>query len=254
MMRLVKGTRARAVAAIVLLLPLAACGKKAPLRLPEDRPIEKAPGLRARVREGHVTLDFRVPRHRLFPEREEPWILARVLRQSPPSKESVEAGAILEAAGFPFDSPVTWSDQELPPNRVYTYRVEFRDNARRRRALSEPLSVSWDRVPEPPSGLTAVGGGKAVVLAWSAAGEAGVSYRIYRRVPPQTAWEPLSPEPIAENRFIDPMIEAGRDYCYALRSVVLARGLEVEGPAGAEACARAAEDALPPARPPGTAP
>jgi hypothetical protein len=151
---------------------------------------------------------------------------------------------------------LTWSDQELSPKSVYTYRVEFRDSARRRRALSEPLSVSWDQVPERPSGLTAVGGARAVALAWSAPGGAveGLRYRIYRRVVPLNDWQPLPPEPIAESRFVDSMIEAGRDYCYTVRAVITARGLEVEGPAGAEACARAAEEDLPPARPPGAAP
>jgi hypothetical protein len=245
---------ARALAAIVLVLPLPSCGKKALLRLPEDRPIEKAPALRARVREGRVILDFRVPRHRIFPEREEPWILARILRQTAPSPEAVEAGAILETGGFPFDSPLTWSDQELPPGTVYTYRAEFRDGARRRRALTEPLSVSWDRVPERPAGLTAGGGTRAVVLAWSATGGEGVRYRLYRRVSPQPAGEPLSPETIAESRFVDSMIESGRDYCYTVRAVIIARGLEVEGPAGDEVCARAAEEALPPPTPPGPAP
>ena len=250
------GKSAGALAGIFLLVTLESCGKKAPLRLPEDRPVDKAPALRARVREGRVTLDFRVPRHRLFPEREEPWILARILRQTAPAREAIEAGAILEAGGFLFDSPLTWSDQELPPGNVYTYRVEFRDSARRRRALSDPLSVSWDGVPERPSGLTAVGGARAVVLAWSAPGGAveGLRYRIYRRVVPLNAWEPLPPGPIAESRFVDSMIEAGRDYCYSVRAVITTRGLEVEGPAGAEACARAAEEAPPPARPPGAAP
>jgi predicted small lipoprotein YifL len=240
---------------IGLALSLATCGKKAPLRLPEDRPAEKAPAPRARVREGRVTLDFRVPRHRLFPEREEPWILARILRQTAPSPEVVEAGAILEGGGFAFDSPLVWSDQELPPKAVYAYRVEFRD-ATRRRALSEPLTVSWDEVPEAPSGLTAVGSARAIILTWAAPGRAsaGMRYRLYRRVSPQTAWEPVSPAPITESRFVDTMIETDRGYCYTVRAVLDGRGLEIEGPAVAESCSRAAEETLPPARPPGAAP
>jgi hypothetical protein len=238
------------------LVSLAACGKKAPLRLPEDRPVDKAPTPRARVQEGRVILDFRVPRHRLFPEREEPWVLARILRQTAPSREFVEAGAILEGAGFPFEAPLAWSDQVLAPRKKYTYRVEFRDGARRRRALSETLSVSWDRVPESPSGLRAVAADRAIILTWNApGGESGeVRYRLYRRLPPQSTREALAPEPITANRFADSMIEAGRDYCYAISAALLFGGLEVEGPAGAEACARAIAAEPQPERPPGTAP
>ena len=130
--------RARCVAGIVLALSFPACGKKAPLRLPDDRTAEHATAPRARVSEGRVTLDFRVPAHRLFPEREEPFALARILRRSGASSEYVEAGAILQDGGFHGLPPLSWSDQVLPPKKPYSYRVEFRDASRRRRALSDP--------------------------------------------------------------------------------------------------------------------
>ena len=79
-------------AGIGLALLFPACGKKAPLRLVDDRAPLPAPAVHARIREGRVILDFRAPAHRLFPEREEPWVLARILRQSGSSTEVVEAG------------------------------------------------------------------------------------------------------------------------------------------------------------------
>jgi hypothetical protein len=255
-MRRLAGRKPGAVAAIGLALALAACGKKAPLRLPEDRPVEKAAALSGRVREGRVSLEFRVPKHRLFPEREEPWVLARILRSTAPSPEFLEAGAILEAGGFPFGEPLTWSDQELAPGRSYTYRVEFRDAARRRRALTEPLTLSWDRVPAAPSGLTAAGGAGAVVLAWTVPGGyvEGVRYRVYRRPSTRSPWEPISPDPVAESRFVDSRVETGREYCYTVRAVVVNGNLEIEGPAGTIGCARPAVEELPPERPPGGSP
>lgn len=236
-------------AGILLGLSLPACGKKAPLRLIGDRAAEHAPAPRARIREGRVTLDFRVPIHRFFPEREDPWVLARILRQATPASEHVEAGAILKADGFAFDAPLTWSDQVLPPRSSFIYRVEFRDAARRRRALSEPLTVSWDQVPDAPPMLTATGHLRSIVVEWAepSATGAGISYRIYRREKSQPLFEPAVPDLVAETRFVDSRIESDRDYCYVVRAVLGANTLEVEGPASPESCSRpAAEEPLTP--------
>lgn len=236
---------ALALAGVGLALCFPACGKKAPLRLSDDRIAEHAPALRARVRDGRVTLDFRVPAHRFFPEREEPWVLARILRQATASSELVEAGAILKAGGFAFDSPLSWSDQELPPRSSVVYRVEFRDAARRRRAVSEPLAVTWNQVPGAPPELSAVGHLRSIVLNWSAptGAEAGTTYLIYRREMSQSLFEPATPEPVAAGGFIDSRIDSGRGYCYVVRAVLNAKNLEIEGPASPESCARpAAED------------
>ena len=235
------------LAGIGLVLSFPACGKKAPLRLSDDRIAEQAPALKARIREARVTLDFRVPAHRFFPEREEPWGLARILRQETPSSELVEVGAILKEGGFAFDSPLTWSDQDLPPKSSFIYRVEFRDAVRRRRAVSEPLSVSWTQVPAAPQNLTAEGHLRSIVLTWAAPAGAdiGTPCRIYRRELPQTLFEQAAPEFLYTGSFIDSRIETGRDYCYVVRAVLIAKTLEVEGPASPESCARSAAEESP---------
>lgn len=244
----------RVAAAISLALSLAACGKKGDLRLPNDVPQGRAPTPHARVREGRVILDFRVPSPRIFPEREEPWVLVRILRTAASSAEAVEVGALFEKEGFAFDAPLTWSDQALPANSAFSYRLEFRDAARRRRALTEPLPVAWDRLPEAPSGLTAGGGEGAIILTWEK--PQGVSeelrYRVYRRISSIAAFASIRPSPITENRFVDSRVDAGNAYCYIVRALFLVRGLEVEGPASAEVCAHPAVYAPPSPRPPGT--
>lgn len=240
-------------AGLALSLVAPACGKKAPLRLPGDRPVEEAAAPRARVREGSVTLDFHVPRHRLFPEREAPWVLARVLRQTGGAAgAAVEAGALLEAGGFAFGSPLSWTDREQPPGE-YSYRVEFRDAERRRRALTAPVSVAWKRVPGMPLGLVATGGTRSVALSWSAPEDAdpGLRFRIYRRQPPAVDAAPAVPEPVADPRFVDSRVEPGREYCYAVRAVLELQGVAIEGPAGPEACAGALLEPPAPSRPPG---
>lgn len=244
------------IAGIGIILSSPGCGKKAPLRLIEDRPAEHAPALRARIREGLLTLDFRVPAHRAFPEREEPWVLARILRQTAPSSGVVEAGAILKSGGFPFDSPLSWSEQVQPSTAPLIYRVEFRDGIRRRRALSEPLTVAWGQLPAAPSNLTAAGHLRSILLTWDAPnGEGeGIGYRIYRRETAQTLFELAAPDPVAGLTYVDSRIEPGHDYCYVVRAVLNARALEAEGPASSESCSRSASDELPLAQPPASRP
>ena len=97
-----------------------------------------------------MTLDFRVPAHRMFPEREEPWVLARILRQAGPAAEAVEAGAILEAEGFAFGAPLSWSDRR-GRRRVLSSTVWSsatpRDAVARFRSR---LAVSWEQVARGP--------------------------------------------------------------------------------------------------------
>lgn len=234
-----------AVAGVGLVLAAApACGKKAALRLTDSRTPEHAPAVRARVRESRVTLDFRAPAHRTFPEREEPWVLARILRQTGSTSEAVEAGTILMGGGFEFGSPLTWSDEAAPANNSFIYRVEFRDAARRRRALSDPLTVSWDQVPGAPSRLTATGHLKSIILDWAApdAAVSGLNYRIYRREAAQALFEQASPDLIAGTTWVDSRIAPDREYCYEVRATLTVGNLEIEGPASPAHCARATPD------------
>lgn len=191
-----------------------------------------------------MTLDFLVPARRSFPEREDPWVLARILRQTAPASDIVEAGAILNAEGFAFDSPLSWSDKILPAKTTFIYHVEFRDAVRRRRALSKSLAVSWERSPDAPSNLAASGQLRSIVLSWTAPDEpgAGITYRIYRREASREQFEPLTPETVSATRFVDTRIETGRDYCYEIRAVLNANTLEVEGPASPESCSRPAAE------------
>ena len=248
--------RALFVAGIGVVLSLPACGKKSSLRLVDSQVAEHAPPLRGRIREGRVILDFLTPAHRTFPEREEPWVLARILRRAASSSEFVEMGAILKSGGFAFDSPLSWSDQELPLKSSFVYRVEFRDAVHHRRALSEPLAVSWDRVPAAPSNLTAVGHLRSIVLSWAAPPGDGtaISYRIYRREKTQAQFAEALPDAVIESGFVDSRIETGRDYCYVVRGVLDAKAIAVEGPASPESCSRSAAEDLPGEQPPAPAP
>jgi hypothetical protein len=238
------------LAAAAAFLGLGACGKKAPLRLPDSRAAEKAPLPRARVREGLVTLEFRVPAHRAFPEREEPWVIARVLRRRDPAAEWTEVGAILEREGFAFGAPLAWTDEAQTPGTAVTYRIEFRDAMRRRRADSEPLRVAWGAIPEAPLGLTAAGSERAVALSWTAAPGVAVRFRVYRREMAGRAAEPLFAEAITASGFVDSRVEPGREYCYAVRAVLQEMGIDVEGPPSAEACTLTAGPPAPPPVPP----
>lgn len=243
-----RAERACAAAAVAVIVACApGCGKKGPLRLPDQRVPERAATPRASVREGRLTLEFKVPSHRVFPEREEPWVLARILRRQ--GKEFVEVGAILERDGFAFSAPLTWSE-EAPGAGATAFRVEFRDGARKRRALSEPVEVVWEPSPGAPGSLGATGDDRAVALAWSApaGAAAGTRYRVYRREVPDGPVESLTPEPVAALRHTDSRVQPLREYCYLVRAVLGAPALAAEGPPSAEACVRT-EDVTPPPPP-----
>ena len=237
---------AAAIFAIVL-AGAPACGKKGPLRLPDQRPPEHADTPRAAVSGGRLTLSFKVPAHRVFPEREEPWVLARILRREASGKEFVEVGTILEGRGFGFGEPLAWSE-EAQTAGTSAYRVEFRDGARRRRALSNPVEVIWQVPPDAPTALTATGDDKGVELTWKGpAGATGaIRYRIYRRQTGGGEAENLTPDPVPAERHTDTRVVASRVYCYVVRAVLGAPA--VEGPAGPEVCVRT-EDATPPPAP-----
>jgi hypothetical protein len=235
--------------AAAALLAAPACGKKAPLRLPDQRPVEHAATPRPSIREGRLILAFVVPAHRVFPEREEPWVLARVLRRQPPATDFVEVGAIFEKAGFPFGGPLTWTE-EAQTGGTSVYRIEFRDAGRRRRALSEPVEVVWQAPPAAPGRLTAAGDDRAVTLSWDApAGATGSArYRLFRREVPLAAAELLTPDPLEALRHTDARVQASHEYCYQVQAVLGAAPLEITGPPSEEVCVRT-EDVTPPPPP-----
>jgi predicted small lipoprotein YifL len=249
-----RGGLAALGAALALAAALApsGCGKKAPLRLPDSRPAEQAPALRARVREGRVTLDFAVPSRRVFPEREPAWVLARILRRAGAGAdaERTEAGAILEPKGFAFDAPLSWTDAFRPPGPAVVYQVEFRDADRRRRAVTGEVPVGWDAVPPAPAGLVAEGSARAVALSWAPPQRGGARFRVYRRAAGESEEASASPDPVSGAGFTDTRVSPGRAYCYRVRAVLDVQGIEVEGPAGAEACAETAGPPAPPPEPP----
>lgn len=236
------------VAALALAL-CAGCGKKAPLRLPDQRPAERAGAPRLSVREGQVTLEFSVPAHRVFPERQDPWVLARILRRDIPARDFVEVGTILERNGFAFEAPLSWSEAARSAGSS-AYRVEFRDAARQRRALSDPVEIAWQQPPAAPAGVTASGDDHAVVLAWvpPSGPAAGARYRVYRREAPDGQVESLTPVPLEEPRHTDSRVKPAREYCYRVRAVLGPPAGEVEGPSSAEVCART-DDVTPPPPP-----
>ena len=119
---------------------------------------------------------------------------------------------------------------------------------RRRRAISEPLSVSWDQVPDAPQSLTAEGHLRSIVLDLGGADrgrrrESATGFTGGRRS--QALFEQAAPELVTAGSFIDSRIEAGRDYCYVVRAVLNAKTLEIEGPASPESCARSASEESP---------
>lgn len=228
------------------------CGKKAPLRLPGQKPETVVAGFRARVRERQVLLEFKVPARRVFPERETSWIFARILRRDGPQADFKEVGTLLEANGFDFGARLSWADEGREPGIVYSYRVELLKKDSRARAASPAIEVSWNTTVAAPRSLAAVGAEASVLLNWEAPApsEEAVRYRLYRRLEEERAGEVLSRDLVVERHYLDTGVERNRLYCYRVSAVLVVKDIEIEGSPTPEVCTRT-EDLTPPPPPAG---
>lgn len=241
------GARAGAWLACALACALAGCGKKAPLRLPEQRPPAQVGTFRARIRDRNVSLEFHIPKRRLFPEQETPWSFTRILRRDGPGGDFVEVGTLVDADGFEFGTKVQWTDAGREPGIAYTYKVELLKQDARTRAVSPPLEVLWKEEPPPPAALAAAGAEGSILLTWEppAAGR-GAGFIVARRPEGNPREEPLTRTPVAEGRYLDAAVAVNRTYCYRVRSVTSTPAVDVEGSPSAEVCATTTDRTPPP--------
>jgi hypothetical protein len=227
----------------------AACGKKAAPFLSRPLAVGDLEVTDVFVREGTVSIRFKVPEEtfRLGKE-EEPWSLVRLLRRRMDVGviSYVERSVIREAQGFTFGKSRTIVDAGVGAGR-YLYRVELRKEKGSDRAESDPVSVDGAPLPGIGGDIAIEGREGAIFLRWAAPVEApaGLLYTVYRRGRGKSG--PISREPLTVTSFTDTRITREAEYCYQIQTAIQSGVVRVEGPRSREICASSVDRTPPPA-------
>jgi hypothetical protein len=113
---------------------------------------------------------------------------------------------------------------------------------------SELVSVPLAAValPAPPGDVTATYTETTLEVSWTPAG-AGQSFRVLTPVAGPAAPTPVTPKPIAESRYAEP-VQFGTERCFVVRTLLVRGSTTLEGPPSLPACLTAV-DRFPPAAP-----
>jgi predicted small lipoprotein YifL len=231
------GSLIRALLVAALLLSLAACGKKGPVRpLSEAAPV--APSTFTAVQTGEsILLSWELPR---VNQDGSPLVdLAgfRIERlgfeRTDPCPECREDQAVLTAeldldylpAGSRQGEWLYWFDTRIAVGSGYLYRI-YPTNRKERPGQPARLQLLTVQPPAAPPEISAAGHDRLVRLQWSAAPGLSpeaelVGYLVYRRrdnIP--FAPVPLTPEPLSLTQHEDFSVENGITYYYSVRTVV----------------------------------
>lgn len=231
----------------LLLLTLAACGKKGPPVSPERRVPQPVGELAATVLEGAIELGWTNPTERADGTRLRDLARARVFRSEDagtgePRLALLSRGRVAgyaEALVIRLDDPpqagarveggrVRVSDRGgLVVGRRYTYVVVTEDARGHVSPPSERLSVTYIVAPGAPGALRGEAGEREARLAWTpvdrladggpATGE--LRYEVLRADTPEGPLAPVTPEPVREASFVDRGLDNDRTYHYAVRAV-----------------------------------
>lgn len=276
--------RAAVSLALLLPLPLAACGKRGPPVAPEYRLPAAVQDLQAAVEGDTIRLTWTLPRIRVdrSPLREVARTeVYRRLEDGAPDQPVRPAlltfgGLFGPPPGVPgfdrvadirIDEPgpveirgnqVTYTDaQSLAFGQRYTYVVVAVDEKGRPSPPSNRVVVALDAAPTPPPRLDAQSGDAQVRLTWDAPATLAdgspapgdLVYDIFRATTPGTpAGRPLNLEPLDVPQYVDVAVQNDVTYHYAVRARLAAGGAQSLPSPVATATP---EDATPPSQPRG---
>ena len=214
------------ILSLILLLPLASCGKKSNPVPKSKAPVRGSIDLAGEVKDGLLFLSF-----------------------------SRGGGTMADATGFTVLRSCsgcgggfeTWKDIRLVEKRGYTIergRIYFYDNELIEgydyayrvipyTATGVPLdgsrvfSIKWGKTPPPPDGVKAVEGDGTIEVQWKKEGD--YRYNVYRFDNGGYPLFPLNPELLMADHLIDSALVNGKRYRYEVRAVRLTGSVRWEG-------------------------
>lgn len=229
----------------LIVLSLAACGKKGPPVAPERRVPATVSELKATVEGRAINLEWVNPSVRADGSRMKDLTAVRIHRreeagEGEPKPAILSWGKVVgydEIALIRLGEPaparvegrtVKWADRQgLRFGQRYVYVVTAHDSLGRSSLPSERLAVAFQSAPLPPSDLSATPGEKQARLTWSpprglidgSALPAGVTYQLFRSDSREGALQPVTTEPITSTAFTDSGLRNEQTYYYAVRAV-----------------------------------
>jgi len=241
-----------AILSILLLISLSlwGCGVKNPPVAPESTRPGPVTDLNAWPREGGIHLGWSSPTKNVGGSRLEDLLGFRVFRQSRPLTPSPcpDCPAKFEpVAEIDVEYPrgaqvgggrVLWRDMTLKPQHEYTYIVRAYNSYKSPSPESNPATIFWDDPPISPSAVRVQSEDKALILSWEFSprlvnGKEMTDlsgFNIYRRFKGERfGLFPLNSVPIPEKRYLDGVLENGKQYEYEVRAVRNFRGTLIEG-------------------------
>jgi hypothetical protein len=270
--------------ALLLPLPLQACGKRGPPVAPERRLPAAVQDLQGAVEGSAIRLNWTLPRIRLdrsaLKEVRRTEVYRRIEDGAPeePVRPAVLVfgglfGPVPGVPGFERvaditvaepgpaqvqGNQVTYTDvQGLTLGQRYTYVVVALDELGRPSPPSNRVVVALAAAPGAPPRVEAQPGDAEVRLSWDAPSTLadgspapeGLVYDVFRAATPGTpGGRPLNPEPVTSRQYVDLAVQNDVTYHYAVRAR-LGPGGPQSGPSAVATATP--EDATPPAQPRG---
>jgi predicted small lipoprotein YifL len=256
---------------LLIVLALAACGKKGPPVPPEVRLPAPPAGLRASIDENAILVSWTNPGTRIDGSRLRDLTEVRLYRREDaddgPLKPAIlSSGRVVgydQIAAIRLDAPapavvhgtsVQWVDRSgLVAGHRYVYVLTALDGLGRSSPPSERRPITFLAAPMPPRDVQATAGNRQVTVSWSAPHEftdaspatGEIRYIVLRGVGSAGPMEVVTPQPLDGTSYTETGLQNETEYQYRVRAVRVDPRATVTGPPSAVVAATPVETARP---------
>jgi len=223
----------------IILVMVAACGKKAPPVPWESIVPKRIVDLGALPREGRLLLEWTAPKENTDKTplidlegfqvlRSEGLLIGDQCRGCGEKTKPVYEMK-LDGKGEEKGKKLSIFIEDHEPRKVYVYQIVSVNRKGHPSSPSNPVWVYWDAPLNPPKGVKEEQGDKRVDLSWEPV-EGASGYNVYRRGENESfSASPLNREPLPETQFTDLSVENDKKYIYSVRTLRRVVKTDVEG-------------------------